>query len=55
MTKKELVEELASIIGGSSAYSAPVSHYLDEDAMAEEIVEHLEYLGCVLFSKKDEE
>ena len=56
MTKKELIEELAGVIALSSAYSAPVSYYLDEDTMAEEIVEHLQSLGCVvLFSEKGEE
>jgi hypothetical protein len=45
MKRSEMLKNLANIIGTSDAYTAPVSHYLDEDAMAEEVLADLEAMG----------
>lgn len=45
MKRSEFLDWLGGIIQNSPAYSAPVDHYLDGEAMAIEILEFLEEQG----------
>lgn len=47
MKRSEMLDKIAFVISCSPAYSAPVSHYLDEHKMALEVLNAIEHLGMV--------